>query len=97
MDKIIFECNDDIDKKINIIRGQTDYDYEKAKEELKKHDYDELNVIRSYFGITISEKKTVPVKSVNQEIYKQIRANLDGAMKDYNNRKGGLGIDYTIR
>lgn len=95
MDKINFISNDSITKKINIIRGQTDYDYEKAKEELIKHDYNELNVIRSYFGITAPEKTTI--KSVNQEIYKQIRTKLNGDMKDYNNRKGNVGIDYTIR
>ena len=96
MDKISMISNDEIDKKINIIRGQTDYDNETAKKELIRYEYDELNVIRAYFGLSI-EKKVQPIKSLNQEIYKQIRTKLDGAMKDYNDRKGGIGVDYTIR
>jgi hypothetical protein len=41
-------------------------------------------VIRSYFGIT--EKKTKPMQSVNQEIYKQLRYRLDTNMRNYQER-----------
>jgi len=44
-----------------------------------------LKVIRNYLGLT--EKKALPVKSVNQEIYKQLRSRLDDNMRDYNARK----------
>ena len=51
---------------------------------LQQFDYNEIAVIKDYFGIT--EKKTQPIKSVNQAIYKQLRSHLDGAMKDYRER-----------
>ena len=34
----------------------------------------------------ITEKKALPVKSVNQEIYKQLRTKLNSNMKDYQER-----------
>ena len=43
-----------------------------------------VKVIRSYFGI--AEKKTKPITSINQEIYKQIRYRLDSNMRDYKER-----------
>jgi hypothetical protein len=72
-----------IAEKIQIILRQTDYTEEKAIEKLKEHNYDELNVIRSYFGVI--EKKQ-PIKSINQEIYKQIRYRLDSNMREYQGR-----------
>jgi len=85
-EKVGFCSNEDIEKKIKIVLGQTDYTIDIAQDKLKNHNYDELAVIREYFGI--AEKKALPVTSLNQEIYKQIRYKLDGAMKDYNTRKG---------
>ena len=73
-----------IDEKIQIILGQTDYTKEQANEKLKEFDFDELKVIRSYFGIT--EKKIKPIHSINQEIYKQIRNRLNSNMRDYQER-----------
>jgi hypothetical protein len=35
----------------------------------------------------ITEKKIPPIKSVNQEIYKQLRYKLDSSMREYNIRK----------
>ncbi len=84
MDNICLVETDQIDDKVKIILGQTDYTREKAIEKLKEFNFDELAVIRDYFGIT--EKKAPKVKSVNQEIYKQLRGHLDGAMKDYRER-----------
>ncbi len=73
-----------MDEKIQIILRQTDYSEEQAKEKLLEYNDDQLKVIRAYLGIT--EKKALPVKSVNQEIYKQLRYKLDGAMRDYHER-----------
>jgi hypothetical protein len=84
-DKVSFVSNDDIEKKIKIILGQTDYTEEIAKEMLEKNNYDEILVIKGYFGI--AEKKALPVSSLNQEIYRQIRYKLDASMKDYNEKK----------
>jgi hypothetical protein len=84
-DGISFINNDDVEKKVKIILGQTDYTTEVAEDLLKKHNYDEIAVIRGYFGL--AEKKALPAASLNQEIYKQIRHKLDGSMKEYNDRK----------
>jgi hypothetical protein len=75
----------EIDKKVQTILRQTDYTDLQAIEKLKEFHYNEIEVIRSYFGI--SEKKTKPkIQSINQEIYRQIRTKLDSNMKDYNIR-----------
>lgn len=81
MESISIIETDKIDGKIKIILGQTDYSEEKALEKLKEFNFDELKVIKSYLGIT--EKKEETIKSVNQEIYKQIRYRLDSNIRDY--------------
>jgi len=73
-----------ITEKVEIILRQTDYTQEKAIEKLKEYNFDELKVIRSYFGI--GDKKEKPINSINQEIYKQIRYRLNSNMRDYQER-----------
>jgi hypothetical protein len=84
MDNISLVETDQIDGKIQIILRQTDYTEEKAREKLQQFGYNEIAVIKDYFGIT--EKKAPPIKSVNQAIYKQLRSHLDSSMKDYRDR-----------
>jgi hypothetical protein len=84
MDNISLIETDQIAGKIQIVLRQTDYSEDKAREKLQQFDYNEIAVIKDYFGIT--EKKAPPIKSVNQAIYKQLRSHLDGAMKDYRDR-----------
>lgn len=84
MDNISLVETDQIDGKIEVILRQTDYTEEKAREKLKQFNFNEVDVIKDYFGIT--EKKNPEVKSINQAIYKQLRGHLDGAMRDYHNR-----------
>lgn len=73
-----------IGEKVQIILRQTDYSEEDAREKLKEFNYDEVSVIRNYFGI--KEKPSKPVKSVNQAIYRQLRSHLDSAMCGYRER-----------
>ena len=77
--------NDKLAEKVQIILRQTDYTEEVALEKLKEHNFDEIATIRSYFGI--SEKKSTPIKSLNQEIYKQLRSKLDASMSDYREKE----------
>jgi hypothetical protein len=91
-EKTIMISNDDIDKFINIIKTQTNYDDYYAIQKLKQYDYDYMKVIREYMGI--KEKMPAPIKSVNQEIYKQIRHNLDTTMKDYR-EKNPINLDQV--
>jgi len=76
---------DAIAEKVQKVLRQTDYTEEVALEKLQKHNYDEIATIRAFFVIV--EKKPQNVKSVNQEIYKQLRSKLDSSMHDYRIRK----------
>jgi hypothetical protein len=85
MDNISLVETDKIDGKIQLIMRQTDYNEDKAREKLGEFKFDQLAVIRDYFGI-VEKKVSEPVKSVNQAIYKQLRGHLDGAMRNYRER-----------
>lgn len=71
----------DIENKILIILGQTDYTEDIAKEKLIKHNNDEVLVIKEYFGINNNTNNN-KIKSVNQEIYKQLRIRLNTVNND---------------
>jgi len=73
-----------IDEKVQKVMRQTDYSEEIAREKLYEHNFNEIATIKAYLGIT--EKKTLQVKSINQEIYKQLRYKLNSSMNDYNQR-----------
>jgi hypothetical protein len=83
-DTISFVETDKIDENIQVIMRQTDYTEEVAKEKLKEFNYDHIAVIKSYLGVP--DKKEAPVKSLNQEIYKQLRHRLDKNMRNYQER-----------
>ena len=70
---------------IQLIMRQTDYTEEIALKKLEEFNYNHIKVIKDFLGIT--EKKAPPVKSINQEIYRQLRYKLDSSMRDYNIRK----------
>ena len=73
-----------IDEKVQKVMRQTDYSEEVAREKLYEHNFNEIATIKAYLGIT--EKKTLQVKSINQEIYNQLRYKLNSSMNDYNQR-----------
>ena len=75
----------ELNDKIQIILRQTDYSEDIAREKMNEYNNDHFKVIRSFLGIT--EKKALPIKSLNQEIYKQIRSSLDTSMREYTLRK----------
>jgi len=83
-DNISLVETDQIDDKLQIVLRQTNYTSEIALEKLKENNYDEITTIKSYFGI--SEKRETPIKSVNQEIYRQLRNRLNSNMSDYSSR-----------
>ena len=76
---------DKVKEKLAIVMRQTDYNEEVALEKLKLYNYDEIATIKAYLGLSIKKVDT-PVKSVNQEIYKQLRSKLDSNMRDYHVR-----------
>jgi len=75
-----------IDEKIQMILRQTDYNEDIAREKLELMNGDHIKVIKSFLGIT-EKKEPTKIKSLNQEIYKQLRYKLDESMRDYNERK----------
>lgn len=84
-DNISFIESEDINNKVQIILRQTDLSEEVAREKLKEANFDHIVVIKSFLGIT--EKKALPIKSKNQEIYKQLRYKLDSSMREFNTKK----------
>lgn len=80
-----FEDKESTQEKINIIIRQTDYTESYAREKLLETNCDHIQVIKNYMGIT--EKKAPVVKSVNQEIYRQLRYQMDNSIRDYNKKQ----------
>jgi hypothetical protein len=81
-DGISFFSNDDLNKHVKNVMSQTNYTEEQAIEKLKLFNCDYMRVIKDYMGIP-EKKKERNVKSVNQEIFRQIRTKLDNTMKEY--------------
>ena len=76
------------------VLAQTDYTEEKALAKLQEFNYDLMRVLKDYMGIP--EKKTdTKIKSINQEIYKQIRYSLDSSMREYR-AKNPVNIEQVI-
>jgi septum formation topological specificity factor MinE len=94
MADINFISNDDIEKYLKIILTQTNYDEPIARDKLKEFNYDYMKVIRNYMGIT-EKKQPNKIGSINQEIYRQIRHNLDSGMKNYR-EQNPINIEQVI-
>jgi hypothetical protein len=73
---------------IDIVLRQTNYTKEVAIQKLKEHNNNTINVIKEYMGVKPAEKKA-PIKSLNQEIYRQIRIKLDTSMDEYRAKQDG--------
>tara|TARA_Y100000591_G_C21626966_1_gene590792 strand:- start:551 stop:826 length:276 start_codon:yes stop_codon:yes gene_type:complete len=65
---------------IEMVTRQTEYDYDTAKAKLEQNEWNYTTVIREYMGVT--EKKPIK-KTLNQEIFKQIRNHMDIASSNY--------------
>jgi len=85
MDNITITCKTDNVERIQMIMRQTDYTEEQVIQKLIAFNDDHIKVIKNFMGIT--EKKAPQIKSVNQEIYKQIRGKLDDSMRVYNSEQ----------
>ena len=84
-DNITISCKTYDIEQIQMIMRQTDYDEGKVIDKLTKFNGDSIKVIKDFMGI--AEKKAPQIKSVNQEIYKQIRGKLDDSMRVYNSEQ----------
>ena len=73
---------EELDSIINKVVNQTNYSPEEAERKLVEYDFDAIKVIKLYLGG--NKKDSQPqIRSVNQEIYKQLRHKLDSNMRDY--------------
>lgn len=74
-DDIVMVDNDVISERVEMVKRQTSYSDEEAKEALKKNNYDTMACIREYLEIPQSDVKSTKL-SINQQIYKEIRTQL---------------------
>lgn len=93
-DGISFFSYDDIDKHVEKVISQTNYTKDEAIEKLKLFNCDYMRVIKDYMGIP-EKKEDSKIKSVNQEIYKQIRLKLDSSMREYR-EKNPINIEQVV-
>lgn len=89
------DTSETYNKDIDLILRQTNYTKEIALEKLQLHNNNAINVIKDYMGIKSTEKKA-PIKSFNQEIYKQIRTKLDTSMSEYREKQNNNTGDGNI-
>ena len=84
-DQISFVCNElskEESDAVSKVMAQTNYDEKTALIKLSECGFSVIQVLRDYMGIP-EKKKERNVKSVNQEIFRQIRTKLDNTMKEY--------------
>lgn len=82
------EGNNNVLNLIDIVVRQTDYDNEKALEQLEKFEYDPIKVIRNYMNPEQKVFYTQPTpKTTNQRMYKEIRTMLDTANASYRKKQ----------
>lgn len=93
-DGISFFSNDELAENVKKVISQTNYTEEEAINKLQLFNCDYMRVIRDYMGIP-EKKEEKKVKSVNQEIFRQIRKKLDGSMKEYR-EKNPINIEQVI-
>lgn len=77
----------EIHEKIDIIVRQTNYTFEEAKEKFLEQNMDYTKVILNFMNPNkkVQEQK---IKSVNQEIFKNIRDYLDNGVQDKARQRG---------
>jgi len=68
-----------------LILRQTDYTTDQVRQKLVEANYDALKVIRAFLGVT-EKKAPMKMRSINQEIYAQLRHKLDKDMQNYQAR-----------
>ena len=81
MEKIEELTEERIEELVQMIMRQTEYTDVEANEKLEECEYDHIKVIKNYLGIV--DKKEPKIKSVNQEIYRQLRTKLNASTKEY--------------
>ena len=68
---------------VDIVLRQTTLSRDEVIERLSKNENNYLNVIEEFMGINKNKQKNII--TVNQQIYKEIRAVMDGAANNFRN------------
>jgi hypothetical protein len=92
---ISFISNDEISILVTKVLAQTNYTEEIAKTKLQEFNYDLMRVLKDYMGIPEKKASETKIKSINQEIYKQIRHTLDSSMREYR-EKNPVNIEQVV-
>ncbi len=87
--------NDKINSLVAKVLAQTNYTEELAKIKLQEFNYDLIRVLKDYMGIPEKKTSGTQIKSINQEIYRQIRHTLDSSMKEYRD-KNPVNIEQVV-
>ena len=93
-DGISFFNNEDIKLHLKTVLTQTNYTEEEAITKLQYYNGDYMKVIREFMGIP-EKKQEQKCKTLNQEIYRQIRHRLDASMQEYRD-KNPINIGYYM-
>ena len=98
LNEINIVSNNNLEQDVTKIMTQTNYTKEEATNKLILFNYDYIKVIKDYMNIP-EKKKETKVKSVNQEIFRQIRIKLDDSIKDYreNNPINAEHVIYNFK
>ncbi len=75
------------DGAIALIKSQTNYNDEEAKEKLEKWDGNYMNVIKEYLNPNFNKKKIDKKKTTNESMMYEIRSFMDNAHAGYLKRK----------
>ena len=74
---------DNNEELVEIVLRQTTLSRDEVIERLSKNENNYLNVIEEFMGINKNKQKNII--TVNQQIYKEIRAVMDGAANNFRN------------
>jgi hypothetical protein len=74
-----------MDEQIDMIMRQTNYSREECIEKLNNNN-NTNDIIKEYLGISLQPSSTRK-KSLQQEIYYQIRSQLDSSVKEFNKKQ----------
>jgi hypothetical protein len=74
-----------MDEQIDMIMRQTNYSREECIEKLNNNN-NTNDIIKEYLGISLQPSSTRK-KSLQQEIYYQIRTQLDSSVKEFNKKQ----------
>ena len=72
---------------IALIKSQTNYSDEEAKEKLEKWEGNYMNVIKEYLNPNFKKTKEKPKRSTNEKMMYEIRNFMDNAQADFLKRK----------